>query len=109
MQWMPLESEEDWEKVLQDSQSEDIWVLKHSPSCGISHAVRNRLFGKLNGAKQPAGRYQVNVLSSRQLSNRIASDLSVRHESPQFLLIRESKVVWHASHYDILDFEPVRV
>jgi bacillithiol system protein YtxJ len=35
------------------------------------------------------------------LSNAIAERFGVRHETPQALLIKDGRVVWHASHWSI--------
>jgi bacillithiol system protein YtxJ len=35
------------------------------------------------------------------LSNLIAQRFGIRHESPQALLIKDERVVWHASHWAI--------
>lgn len=44
---------------------------------------------------------QVKVIEHRDISNAIESQLDIRHESPQLLLLREGKVAWHASHFSI--------
>ena len=38
---------------------------------------------------------------SRDISNEVAEKTGVRHESPQAIIIKDSKVVYHASHYDV--------
>ena len=45
--------------------------------------------------------YLVDVLGQRPLSQRIAADLSIRHESPQVIVLQAGKPMWHASHYDV--------
>jgi bacillithiol system protein YtxJ len=35
------------------------------------------------------------------LSDTVAERLGVRHESPQALLIKDGRAVWHASHWSI--------
>ena len=45
--------------------------------------------------------YLVDVLGQRLLSQRIAGDLSIRHESPQAIVLRRGAPLWHASHYDV--------
>jgi bacillithiol system protein YtxJ len=41
------------------------------------------------------------LLAYRALSNQVAQDFGVIHESPQVILVREGKVVYHESHYGI--------
>lgn len=45
--------------------------------------------------------YEVNVIDNRPLSNKIAADLSVSHESPQLIVIENGEVVFHTSHNNI--------
>jgi bacillithiol system protein YtxJ len=41
------------------------------------------------------------VIENRRLSDIVAERLGVRHESPQALLIKDGRAVWHASHWSI--------
>jgi len=43
----------------------------------------------------------VDVIRDQPLSREIASDLQVRHESPQVILVKAGVAQWHASHYDV--------
>ena len=45
--------------------------------------------------------YFLDLLSFRPISNKIAEDLQVHHESPQIILLDKSEVVLDASHLDI--------
>jgi len=75
-------------------------LFKHSPRCGISAmaeeeiqvAEKNRGFPDV---------VLVDVLESRALSQRIAAETGIRHESPQVILFRNGTPVWHCSHQSI--------
>lgn len=41
------------------------------------------------------------VIEDRPVSNEIAARLGVKHESPQAILVRGGKAVWHASHRQV--------
>jgi bacillithiol system protein YtxJ len=75
-------------------------IFKHSTSCIISaKALREyrlllRNEADLRGWKPNI----VRVIENREVSNQIAADTKVKHESPQVLLIHKGKLVWHASH-----------
>ena len=45
--------------------------------------------------------YLLDLLSHREISNKIESIFSVKHESPQVLIIKEGKCIQHLSHQDI--------
>lgn len=104
--WKSLNSEEDWLRVAADSVHEQQWIFKHSYSCGISAAVLRRLESRMLQWKLPTGRYLVDVNANRQISQRIARETEVVHQSPQLLILSNGEVIWHASHYDILDVDP---
>lgn len=70
-------------------------IFKHSLTCPISSGVREEV-SRLDGTVR-----LVVVQNSRPVSNEIAERTGVRHESPQALVIRDGRVVYHASHYDI--------
>ncbi len=42
--------------------------------------------------------FLVDVLGSRPLSQALAAQLGVRHESPQVILLHAGAAAWHASH-----------
>jgi len=41
------------------------------------------------------------VQENREISNQIEQDLGVKHESPQVIIIKDKKVVYHSSHDNI--------
>lgn len=43
----------------------------------------------------------VDVIRDRELSNYIEEHFNIRHESPQVLLIKSGKVIFHDSHMGI--------
>ncbi|WP_294234557.1 monothiol bacilliredoxin BrxC family protein, partial [uncultured Chryseobacterium sp.] len=45
--------------------------------------------------------YYLDLLAYRPLSNRIADDLGVTHQSPQLIVIENGKAVNNASHQNI--------
>jgi bacillithiol system protein YtxJ len=87
----------DLDAMLQASHEEPVLLLKHSLTCPVS-ARGLRVFGEVGHA---APRYLVVVQRARDVSNRIASETGVRHESPQAMVLFRGRAVYHASHYDI--------
>ena len=45
--------------------------------------------------------FLLDVLKYREISTKIETDFKVIHESPQILVIQNSKCVFHASHNEI--------
>jgi len=49
---------------------------------------------------------KVNVITSRSLSQQIARELNINHESPQVIWLKTNlSVKWDASHYEIKEAE----
>ncbi len=73
-------------------------LFKHSPSCAVSYFAKRSLNSEeiLNNDKFDF--QTVDVINERSLSRKIAELLEVRHESPQIIVIKNRKVIWHDSH-----------
>lgn len=94
-----LYTEDDFNKLLESE--EEFFVLKHSLTCPISAAAKSE-FEKFQSSASVSC-FILHVQQSRQLSNRIAKEFHVRHESPQALLFKDGKVVWNDSHGSITE------
>ncbi len=75
-------------------------LLKHSNTCPISQAAFDEFAAYANGhLQQPAG--YIVVQENRDVSEAVASQFGIRHESPQAILFVKGEPVWHTSHYSI--------
>jgi len=92
---------EDFEQLLESSSARPLLLFKYSSTCGISAQALDELVAYLNKRPAEATYGIVTVQTHRNVSNAIARTLDVRHETPQMLLIRDARVVWSASHYQI--------
>jgi thioredoxin 1 len=72
-------------------------VFKHSVTCSISIHVKQQYDAFVAANPDVATRVVV-VQTERPLSNALEQVTHVRHESPQALVVRGGKVLWHASH-----------
>ncbi|MFT3750552.1 MAG: bacillithiol system redox-active protein YtxJ [Agriterribacter sp.] len=99
MKWNKLETEAQWQQVLENSKQRLQLVYKHSTRCSISSVVKSRL----ERAKEPADVdfYFLDLISFRSVSNKIAEDMRVMHESPQVLLIKDGRCIYNESHTGI--------
>ena len=101
-----LEHVDQLHRLLQESGSTPLLLFKHSHSCGVSMEALDELVAHLNErtdtpSTMPARYAMVTVQTHRTVSNAVAQQLGVRHETPQALLIRDGKVVWTASHFRV--------
>lgn len=92
-----IQSSTELHSIIDRSNKEPVFLLKHSQTCSIS-AAGYRAF---EGFDTDIPKYYLIVQTSRPLSNEVASALGIRHESPQLFLLKDGKAVWHASHYSI--------
>ncbi|MCX6323443.1 MAG: bacillithiol system redox-active protein YtxJ [Sphingobacteriales bacterium] len=99
MSWIRLTSPEQLEEIRQLSGSVPQVIFKHSTRCSISSMVQNRL--ERSGLPQGIQFYHLDLLAYRNLSDQIAADFKVDHQSPQVLLIRNGECVYEESHQGI--------
>lgn len=96
--WLKMESEVDLKNALEKSKHKPVVIFKHSTRCGISSSAKRRLAKDFNLIKDDVSFYYLDLIQYRNLSNQIAHDLKVRHESPQVILVSDSKTTFHGSH-----------
>lgn len=95
-------SVEELGEQLAASSEQDVWFFKHSLTCGISDAAWREFESFADErAAGPARFCLIEIQPARAVSKALAERLAVRHKSPQAILVRAGKVVWHASHWDI--------
>jgi bacillithiol system protein YtxJ len=99
--WKTLTKKEDFYTLLEDSAQKPQIIFKDSITCGISAYAKERL---QNGYAQIAGKatfHYVDLLAFRSISNLIAQELKVTHQSPQIIVLKDKKVVYTTSHHAI--------
>jgi bacillithiol system protein YtxJ len=75
----------------------DYLLFKHSTRCPISAAAADAV----RSLETSLPIYWVNVIEQRTISNGLASQLGVEHQSPQLILVRSSKAVNVWNHRSI--------
>ena len=95
-----LRQDRDLEQLIEQSQAGLVFVFKHSTQCSISSQAYEEFTDFIEGIPGLVCG-AVLVLENRKLSDAVAERFGVRHESPQALLIKAGRVVWHASHWSI--------
>ena len=99
MNWIALTQEEQLAEIKEQSRQQPVVIFKHSTRCSTSAMVK----GRLERARIPDSIdfYYLDLINYRPVSNKIAADFSVRHESPQILLILNGECVYDESHIGI--------
>lgn len=94
-----MTSSEQLHEALHSSDSKALLIFKHSTRCPISAAAYRQVENYLNGQPNEQVDYAlIDVIANRPVSNEAADTLGVKHESPQVILVRQGKPVWHTSH-----------
>ena len=92
---------EELEGVLAESSKRPALLFKHSVACPISFRAFREFESFLESA-DPAVTYGlITVQTARPVSDEAATRLSLRHETPQAILVDKGREVWNASHHDI--------
>lgn len=99
MTWNILTTQEQLTTLLENSFARPQVIFKHSTRCSISSIAKTRL----EKAEAPAhiSFHYFDLIANRSLSNKIAEDLKVHHESPQILLIKNGECIYDESHLSI--------
>lgn len=99
LDWKPLTELDQVSVIDQDSHSSVQAIFKHSTTCPISHMAKNRV--ETNWKLPEVTAYYLDLKMYRAISAAIADRWNVQHESPQIIVVKEGKVIYHESHLDI--------
>jgi len=100
MNWNVLENSNQIEEIKEASHNKLQLIFKHSTRCIISKmALKNfesdfLLYDVIDA-------HYLDLIAYRSISNEIAEVFAVEHQSPQILMIKDGKVVYHESHEGI--------
>ena len=104
MNWIPLNQETQLDEIVANSNTIPQVIFKHSTRCSISSMAKNRLDKK--DAPDGINFYLLDLIKHRNISNKIAENFHVPHQSPQVLVITNGKCVYDESHSGI-DFNEI--
>jgi bacillithiol system protein YtxJ len=99
--WLLIEKMTTLEEVIELSHSTPCLIYKHSTRCSISSLAQNRLEKSWAFSSEELLPYFLDLITYRAISNAIAEQFGVPHESPQVLLIKDGRCVYDASHLQI--------
>ena len=99
--WKHLESKEDLEKAAEKSMEKKVVIFKHSTRCQISKMVLKNFEKEVAGSDKEVEYYFLDLIKHRDVSNKIAADFNVHHQSPQMIVLENGVAVNDASHQSI--------
>ncbi len=99
--WKNITSEDDLNKAIEESATKKVAIFKHSTSCFISKTVLKNFEKEVENTDKEVSYYFLDLLAHRNISNKIAEQLEVTHQSPQLIVLENGKATKNASHSDI--------
>lgn len=99
--WKILNAEEQLQAIIEDSYQSPQLIFKDSTTCGISAHAKEKLAESTDRLIGQATCYYLDLLQYRSISNLVAQQLGVTHQSPQVIVLKDGKVVYHVSHHAI--------
>jgi bacillithiol system protein YtxJ len=99
MKWIPLKTETQLGEILENSITKPQLIFKYSSRCSLSDMIKERL--EMEETPPGIDFHFLDLIRYRSLSNKIATDLAVHHQSPQVLLVMNKECVFEESHLGI--------
>ena len=98
--WESLQSESEFKALLEQSDSTPFLLFKHSTRCPLSAMVKRRFEADWNQDNH-FKLILLDLIRFRSVSNFVANDLGIDHQSPQVIVVSEGKTLWYGSHHEI--------
>ena len=99
--WITITSEDAVKDIIANSNTRTQIIFKDSVTCGISAYAKERLVKGNDLLIAKADFNYLDLLSYRNVSNFIAEELNVIHQSPQIIVLKDGEVVYRVSHHSI--------
>jgi bacillithiol system protein YtxJ len=96
--WKSVREKDHFYTLLENSAEKPQIIFKDSTSCGISAHAKYKLEQGFQLIAGKADFHYLDLLTYRPVSNLIAQELKVTHQSPQIILLKDKKVVYTSSH-----------
>lgn len=95
MSFVNLDTIEKLDEVFEKSKEKPVVLFKHSITCPISTDVSSEMSILDDDV------HLIIVQTSRHISNEIEARTNILHESPQAIILKDGKPIFHASHYQV--------
>ncbi|HKK44014.1 MAG TPA: bacillithiol system redox-active protein YtxJ [Balneolaceae bacterium] len=99
--WNKFAGKNELQTILAQSKERPQLIYKHSHRCSVCIMAKEEIESTAEAIKDWADLHFVNVINQRGISNHVASELDIRHESPQAIILQDGQVTWSGSHWEI--------
>ncbi|WP_342646811.1 bacillithiol system redox-active protein YtxJ [Mucilaginibacter sp. CSA2-8R] len=96
MNWIALDKANQLDEIKQ--QPGYSIIFKHSTRCSISMMAKRRFELDWEQLPENLPLYFLDLIKHRDISNKVAEDFQINHESPQLLLIKNGECILDQSH-----------
>ncbi|MFV8372338.1 bacillithiol system redox-active protein YtxJ [Flavobacterium sp. LB2P74] len=87
-------------EIISISNEKPVAIFKHSTRCSVSRMALKQFENEFNSSDKVTP-YFLDLIAYRDISNAIADQFCVTHQSPQLILIKDGKAIYNVSHSDI--------
>lgn len=101
LKWNELTELQQLDTIEKESKNTSVLLFKHSTRCSISRMALKSFEQEYDIDENELKPYFLDLLKHRDISNDIAIRFGVLHQSPQIVLIKDGKAIYHASHSEI--------
>lgn len=97
LNWIEINSTDELDQAIGNSNDSPAIFFKHSTRCSISSMALNRFE---NDWKEEAEGtlYFIDLIKNRDVSNALSEKSNVYHQSPQAIVMKNNKTIYDASH-----------
>jgi len=99
--WEALVNEEQLEVIKEASKTKLQVIFKHSTRCIISKRMLEQFDKECTLDTDKVQLYVLDLITYRPVSNKIAADFEVEHQSPQCLVIKDGKAISVRSSHEV--------
>lgn len=98
--WIPLTTIGQLDEIKITSNANPVLIFKHSTRCSISRMALKQ-FEKEYDLEPNISCYYLDLLNHRDVSNAVATQFNVYHQSPQLLVIKSGVCTFSSTHESI--------
>ena len=98
-EWNVLEKPDQLSRLKESSFQRPVILIKHGVRGGVSAMAKHHLETNWPLLSGELEFYFLDLIRYRSISDQIAEEFNVRHQSPQVIVLRDGQVIYHTSHH----------
>lgn len=100
LNWINLNSVEELQQAIADTENVEGLFFKHSTRCSISSMALNSFENQWE-QDENCKLYFIDLIAHRDVSNTLSELTGVEHQSPQVIVVKNNEAIYSASHNGI--------